>query len=192
MKNTFERFLPMSKLKIQILALMLITVLFAGNVLAKNAYNGEIRDFGMLLNGGGVSGINNQIKSEMGIYADFYFLSETFRMIFGASFVHSAQEYFPLTTIQSIGVEYNIPLARNFLIMGATYNKSYLLEKRNGLGGKKGSAFYAGFKLFLAEDQDLVFKFGTKMQPFARSNNDPDYPLEDKVFFFNIGSEWYF
>jgi len=153
------------------------------------SFAGEERDYGVRLDFGRCAGIGNELQYEVGIGSDFYFLSDDFRMTFGTIFIIPNSGYIPLTAVHYLGLEY---VLYNQMLIGTSYNKSYLREIKNNLGGNKCWSYYLGYKHAVSELHDLFLLFGTISQPFTQSTADPNFPLSENTMFIRVGSEWYF
>lgn len=175
----------MMKIKTIILIALLFRLL-AGTAL----FAGAERDFGFRLEGGALTGIGTAPVPEIGMYTDFYFLSETFRMTFGAAFLVPTEKTIPLSTIHAIGLEYNVPLTDALSAnLGWRYFRAYMLDKKKPFKGNRGNSWYGGIKHKLSPSSDLVVSAGMRAQPLSTITS---VSLERETWFITGGLEVYF
>jgi hypothetical protein len=161
-------------------------------VTAAAAEEDEKKDFGLRISAGAISGIGNSSHADVSIKTDFYFLSQTFRMTFGTSFILPSGGDIPITAVHGLGVEANIPVGANMILAGIAFHKAYLQHKINNLSGRKDWSYYVGYKWAMNRYHDIVFTTGWEFQPFSQSPADPALPLAEHPFFVRTAMEWYF
>lgn len=152
----------------------------------------ELKDFGFRATLGGMSGVTSVPLPEASLWADFYMLSQQTRMVFGFSMLSPPQPDLPLISIQSIGVEQNLPLPTGQLFAGLLYSKTYLSEEHTGFDPQRGTSMHLGYKYPIDTYQDLVFMVGQQYQPLKKSAKAPDIELDSQTYYARLGWEWYF
>lgn len=157
-----------------------------------HAFAGDERDdFGLRIEGGGISGIADTVIPDASVWADFYFLSPDVRMLFGFTIMDANDDRIPLAALQAIGAEFNWPWRRQRFLFGMRFNKTYLRENSELLKPKRGMSFHLGYKYRIVEHQDVVVEMGQQYQPFEMKRAD-SLILDDKTFFARVGWEIYF
>lgn len=152
----------------------------------------ELKDFGFRTTIGATRGITSEALPEVSFWADFYLLSQQTRMLFGFSMLSGERSDLPWISIQSIGIEQNIPLESGQLFVGVLYNKAYLSEENSGFEPQRGLSYHVGYKLPIDHYQDLVFWVGHQYQPLEKTAKAPAVELSSHTSYARVGWEWYF
>ena len=169
-----------------------VMALWAGSFVTPPARAEGEKDFGFRIQGGSQSGIGPVSHFEFGAEADYYFLSENFRMSIGVNMLLPQGQDIPVTAVEFIGLEGAIPFGRGDILMGCRFSKAYLQEAKNNLHANRGMTLYGGYKIHVQKFNDWIVTAGWMNQPFTQSPADPAFPLSANTFFIRTGYEWYF
>jgi len=151
----------------------------------------DANSFGFRMTLGGISGIDDGLRTEAGLMTDMNLLSEQIRLTFGPTFVFPGASNQPIISIHMIGLEYNLPLGEGTALAGIRYFRAYLADAKAGfLGGKRGWVYLLGYKHHLEVSKDIVVLAGWMDQPVRV---DPaQVNLRPSLVFVRAGLEWYF
>lgn len=152
----------------------------------------ERDDFGFRVSTGGLGGMGKTILPELSLWADFFLLSQKTRMVFGFSLLFPKTDHIPLASVHSIGIEHNISIGLNRLIVGTAYNRPLLQKKEKNYKLRKGFSYHLGYKYRIRRFEDLVIWFGYQHQLLSEVEPCPDFPLADNTYYGRLGWEWYF
>jgi hypothetical protein len=161
----------------------LITILLINLIVGLPSLAATQHDFGMRLRLGSNSGdvISN---TEVGLDIDFL-LYKNIYMVMGATFLIPPSQDIRVA-INSIGLEYNLPLGQDDLLLSATFNRSYVKDSQAGF---RSSSFHLGYKKSWLEDVDVVLLGGIMSEALLVTNPSP---LMNNAWFVRTAIEFYY
>lgn len=133
----------------------------------------------------GTDRTNTVSNYEFGANMDFIVFPNLF-MQMGATFILPPSNVVEVA-INSLGLEYNIPLGSNKLLLGTSLNRSYI--KGTSGQGRRDLSYHLGYKLKWFEGVDVVALAGVIPETLLTSN---PALASGNGYFFRTALEWYY